>query len=258
MNKLSLNVGKTKFIIFRTPRKLIPSIPTITINSENIEKVTEIKFLGVYIDELMNWKFHIIYKSKVIAKNLAVIHRIKNLVPIQIRKTLYYSLIHPHLSYGVLAWGNTRSKEIKHLKTLQKRSVRFVIRARYNSHSKQIFHSLDILTIDDLFNMQCCKLFLRSMNNILPQYFINTFRTVNDRHNYATRQQDNLRPPTAFHNIQNQLLSVKVAKIWNHLPQTIRQYSDNSINTFCNKYHNYLINQYPLICEIRNCYICQI
>ena len=99
MNKLSLNVGKTKFIIFRTPRKLIPSIPTITINSENIEKVTEIKFLGVYIDELMNWKFHIIYKSKVIAKNLAVIHRIKNLVPIQIRKTLYYSLTHPHLSY---------------------------------------------------------------------------------------------------------------------------------------------------------------
>jgi len=115
MNKLSLNVGKTKFMIFQTPRKLLPSIPTIKINSENVEKVTEIKFLGVFIDELMNWKFHIVNKSKVITKNLAVIHRIKNLVPTQTRKTLYYSLIHPHLSYGVLAWGNTHSKEIKHL-----------------------------------------------------------------------------------------------------------------------------------------------
>ena len=58
-NKLSLNVDKTKFIIFRTADKTIPTIPVITINSIEIRNVSEIKFLGVFIDELLNWKFHI-------------------------------------------------------------------------------------------------------------------------------------------------------------------------------------------------------
>ena len=119
-NKLSLNVDKTKFIIFRTANKTIPTIPVITINS------LEIKFLGVFIDELLNWKFHINNKNKNISNSLAIIHLIKNFIPLSTRKTLYYGLIHPHLSYGVLAWGNTHSKEISHLKTLQKRAVRFI------------------------------------------------------------------------------------------------------------------------------------
>ena len=61
--KLSLNVDKTKFIIFRTANKTIPTIPVITINSIEIQNVSEIKVLGVFIDELLNWKFHINNKN---------------------------------------------------------------------------------------------------------------------------------------------------------------------------------------------------
>ena len=80
-NKLSLNVDKTKFIIFRTANKTIPTIPVITINS------LEIKFLGVFIDELLNWKFHINNKNKHVSKNLAIIHSIKKFIPLSTRKT---------------------------------------------------------------------------------------------------------------------------------------------------------------------------
>ena len=127
-----------------------------------------------------------------------------------------------------------------------------------NSHSKPIFRSLSILTIDDLFNMQCCKLYLKSLKHTLPVYFREQFRKVNDTHNYPTRQQDNLRPPTISCNLQNQLISVKVAKVWNHLPHSLKPYSVNSIHNFCNRYHDHLVKQYSNNGEHRNCYICQL
>ena len=86
MNKLSLNIDKTQFMIFRTPHKQIPFQPTIAINNKQIERVTEIKFLGVFIDDLLNWKFHIRYKSKVISRNLGILHRIKKLYPFVLEK----------------------------------------------------------------------------------------------------------------------------------------------------------------------------
>lgn len=52
-NKLALNLSKTKFIIFgnrstNTEKKLM-------INGTEIERVSEIKFLGVLIDNKLTW-----------------------------------------------------------------------------------------------------------------------------------------------------------------------------------------------------------
>ena len=57
-NKLSLNIKKTHFIIFKSKIK-IKSVVSIKINEQPIELVKYTKFLGVYIDEELSWKHHI-------------------------------------------------------------------------------------------------------------------------------------------------------------------------------------------------------
>ena len=60
-NKLSLNAKKTKYSFFHKPRKIddIPlMLPKLTI-SNVIERQEFIKFLGVLLDENLNWKEHI-------------------------------------------------------------------------------------------------------------------------------------------------------------------------------------------------------
>ena len=256
INKLSLNIDKTQFMIFGTPRRQIPFEPTIAINNKQVERVRVIKFLGVYIDDLLNWKFHIRDKSKIISRNLGILHRIKNCVPLNIRKTLYQSLIHTHLTYGISAWGNSHSKEMKSLRLLQKKAVRFISNSKYNAHCYPIFSRLGILTVNDLFHIESCKIYLKSQKNKLPQYHSKQFTRAADTHNYPTRQRDDLRPPTTIHGIQNQLLSVKVAKVWNPLPDSIKQQSTKSVKSFCNRYHQHLISKYPTVCTINNCPSC--
>ena len=202
-------------------------------------------------------KNHINNKADLIVRNLAVMNRIKNFIPMCTRKTLYNSLILPHLSYGVVAWGNTRSKEMKRLKIIQKRAARFITKAKYNAHTNPIFNSQNLLTIDDIFKLQCCKIYQKRLKDQLPIFFNTLLPFVSETHNYPTRQQDHIRPPSiTLTSMQEQFLSVKVAKAWNNLPISIKQCTHLSTNSFTNKCHTYFTKQYPLKCPIVDCYVC--
>ena len=58
-NKLSLNVGKTNFMIFKSKNKNVQHKITVNIADQNIKQVDHKKFFGVYLDEKLCWKFRI-------------------------------------------------------------------------------------------------------------------------------------------------------------------------------------------------------
>ena len=63
INRLSLNISKTKFVIFHVPNK--PKYPiTILINNNAIDEVKYIKYLGVTLDAQLSIKYHIDELSK--------------------------------------------------------------------------------------------------------------------------------------------------------------------------------------------------
>ena len=61
VNKLSLNVQKTKFMTFHYRQRVITEndIPCLIINNTLIELVTELNFLGQTVNEYMNWNSHV-------------------------------------------------------------------------------------------------------------------------------------------------------------------------------------------------------
>jgi hypothetical protein len=63
-NKLSLNLEKTKFIVFKPRQKEYNYTFQIIINNEYIEQVKETVFLAVVLDEELSWKSHISYVAR--------------------------------------------------------------------------------------------------------------------------------------------------------------------------------------------------
>ena len=62
-NRLSLNVKKSKYMIFnKTKTKILPNI-VLTINNKPIERVRQFKFLGYHLDETLSWKVHIYMRN---------------------------------------------------------------------------------------------------------------------------------------------------------------------------------------------------
>ena len=106
VNKLSLNITKTKFMLFRPrTKKRFARDPILNINGINIEKVETFNFLGVIFDESLSWQPHCMHISQKITKICGVLNRIKNNLTLPILRTLYFSMIQSHFNYAILTWG---------------------------------------------------------------------------------------------------------------------------------------------------------
>src|ERR1043165_1920485 len=123
-NKLSLNIDKTKFILFRSRRKLLPAYNyRLTIDGQQIMQTESCKFLGVYLDQNLTWKEHITQISKKLAKNISILSRIRHCLSKNTLQSLYYSLIFPYLSYCNICWAANYTSYLKDLEILQKLQI---------------------------------------------------------------------------------------------------------------------------------------
>ena len=103
INKLSVNVNKTKFMIFHHPqRKIEHLVPALELNSEPLERVSEFNFLGLTLDEHISWKPHVQKIANKISRIIGILRRLKNILPTPVLITLYNTLILPHFHYGLL------------------------------------------------------------------------------------------------------------------------------------------------------------
>jgi len=96
-NKLSLNVDKTNFILFKSRNKRYPEI-SVHIDGRSIKQVSHVKFLGVYLDELLNWTIHISNISYKVAKNIGILCKLKHKLPSSVLLMLYNTMILPYLT----------------------------------------------------------------------------------------------------------------------------------------------------------------
>jgi len=244
-NRLSLNVNKTNFIIFTSPQKKYDlNIVTdqILINGTLIKQVQSIKFLGVYLDQHLNWTTHIDSITGKISKTCGILNKLKYRLPKAILLTIYQSLILPYLQYCAIVWANCSSTKLNSILILQKRAVRAICRIQRLAHSAPYFKNLQILTISDIYTLQVSQFMFKFLSNSLPENFSNYFIINSSVHSHNTRKSND------FH-----LLSIRTLKrtislrhngprIWNSLSIDIR--SEKSYKSFSHKLKMSLIASY--------------
>ena len=116
---------------------------------------SSIKFLGIYIDhECLTWRYHAAHINSKISRAIFAIKQLIFTVPLSILKTLYFALIQPHISYGILAWGNAGLKILHKTIQLQKYAIHTIHKAAYNSHTDPLFNKSQILKLTDLYEYE--------------------------------------------------------------------------------------------------------
>ena len=120
-----------------------------------IQQVKCTKFLGIYIDELLNWKEHIDFCRRKVTSGSYAIIMTKRILP---ERSMYYSLINPYLQYGNLVWGSTFKVHLNKLISAQKWCVRINTNSNYNEHSSPLFKCLGILKFDNIDHIEVAKL----------------------------------------------------------------------------------------------------
>ena len=188
VNGLSLNIRKTKYITFHAINKSTDGIFSVLhIEGINIERVTTFNFLGIHFNEHMLWKTHIDTIGSKLAKFSGVLNQLKHYLPEYVLRTLYCSMVQSRLTYDILAWGNYYYR----LEKIQNRIIRIISRSKYNAPTKPIFKAFDLLTINDLFSLNCLRILYNYKNKNLPMYFCElSYTQRSDIHDHDTRYAD--------------------------------------------------------------------
>lgn len=228
---------KTKFMIFGNWVKEDEVI--LSIDGVPIERVTELRFWGVVLDDKLKWKSHIEHVRKKMVKNIYILGNVRDILDYKAMRILYFSLIFPYLSYCAEVWGNTYATYIHPLYLLQKKVVRMVHNVKYREHTNNLFIKSKLLKFEDLVKLQ--TLFMcKAKNNTLPlklqRWFVlcsgigDSRRKSDFKHTFAKTTQRQMCP------------TVKGIRIWNSLEDNLK--SCTNMHRFKMCYILKRINQY--------------
>ena len=247
-NRLSLNVAKTEFIIFKPPKKRMINRFTLKLDGKTIFESPKIKYLGLIMDSRLTWKYHINELRKKLSKSIGIIYKMKNLAPLRVLNSLYYALFHSHLNYGICVWGNASEKLLQPIFMLQKKVIRMISNADYQDNTGPLFVKLSILKLEDIFKQQVGSLMWDCENNKLPSCLSFFFKKVKGVHNYSTRcaTSNKLCTDNRYNTTTHGSTMFKNygSKLWNSICDLKFYEANISKSTFRKKYKNYLIDFY--------------
>ena len=131
---------------------------------------------------------------------------------------IYYTLVYPHLIYGIILWGSACRIHVNSLFLNQKKLVRAMLNADYYAHTHPIFIHLNLLKVDDIYRVEILKFMYHYANGNLPISLSNIFTYTSCIHSYNTRQAKHIRPYNPRTNTSQNSLLFKGPKLWNDLP----------------------------------------
>ena len=177
--KLMLNSDKTVFMHF-TPRLInYNKSYLLKIQGKSLEQVTSTKFLGVHIDNALNWESHIIILCKKLSPVCFALYRLRNITNRDVMLSYYYAQFYSRISYGIVFWGS--SHHFERVFRLQKKAIRNIMGVSMRTSCKTYFKKLQILPLACIYIMKIV-VFVKSNLNI--------FLRNNYNHEYNTRRQE--------------------------------------------------------------------
>ena len=216
LNKLSLNITKTNYMIF-CKTKYKDNIQ-ISIGNKLIDKVSETKFLGVIIDDQLNWQSHIKQIVTKLHKNYYIIKKASR--SMASLTMLYNSLCLPYMLYCCEIWGRASAYLLNKITLLQKKMIRLVHKAFYREHRKPLFKLSNILMFSDLLQYAMSILMFKAFHNLLPANIQNIFKIhINIR---SSRRQNMFSINYSHTNLRRHCTSNVGKRLWNDLPVDLK------------------------------------
>ena len=218
-NKLLLNSEKSNYILFSN-KKIIPNI-RIAIDDHPIDRVKSTTFLGIVIDEKLNFADHIQATIKKMSRAAGIMYKLNTIVPKPSLKCLYSSLVYPHLTYGVEVWGGSSTSTLSRVKSLQSKCVGML--SGPNSYIGDTYKQNTLMTFSNIhkyFTLIKFHKYIRNNNNSVVANLIHS--QIDHNHNTRFIRNQNLTlPPINLSKFYSSFLYQGVM-FYNQLPVNIK------------------------------------
>jgi hypothetical protein len=208
------------------------------------------KFLGVYFDPKLNFKYHIKQLSSKLSRSLYILRTVKNVLSPSALRTIYFSIFHCHLIYAIQLWSCTTPSFLNETFLKQKQALRIINLSSYNSHTEPLFKKSGILPLHDLANFFKLQMMQQFSQGFLPISFNGTWlknserrqEENEDRRILELRNFDDYFVPFSRLVSFDRLPFISFPSLWNNFQEHDIKLTRNKF-TFNNKLKTYLLDK---------------
>lgn len=151
-NNLMVNINKTKLINFNNFKHRHVGI---YFNGQTLKSENNATFLGIIIDNKLNWKLHVEKLCNKVSSFSFALYKLTTLASREVAIVAYLAYVESILRYNIIIWGN--SVDIQNVLIAQKRCIRSMCKLSPDTSCKPYFKSLGILTVPSLYILEMCK-----------------------------------------------------------------------------------------------------
>jgi IS1 family transposase len=175
-----------------------------------IKETVNTKFLGMHLDNHLNWKNH---TDQIIPKLSTACYTIRQIYHISSNNTLksiYFTYFHYIVKYGIIFWGD--SSNSRKIFTLQKIIIRIMVGAHPRTSCRRLFKKSEILLVPTQYIHSLMNFFVSNQDNFQTNSSIHNINTRNIHHLHRPNCQPTLFQKSAFYS---------EIRIFNSLPHSI-------------------------------------
>ena len=152
-----------------------------------------------------------------------MLYKLRNLANTSTLLQIYFSLIHSHLSYAIIIWGDAPKTLITSLLKLQKKALRIINRKSPRTSCRPLFRKHNILTVTSLYILEASSYIKKSQ--LQPNSNADIV-TASNIHNHNTRSQNNIFIRRISSTQRKLDTNQKCSRIFNNLPAFLKEISN--------------------------------
>lgn len=234
-NRLKINIDKTKYLLFKQKNTNFNNVE-IRINNITLEKVSSIKYLGLIVDENLNWHQHISKICNKITPMFSVLFKCRHYLNNKTKYLIYNSFFLSHLRYLIPVWGTCCQTAFKDIQVLQNKILKILFNYNKLTSTVTLYSELRVAMANKILELEQCKLVYKIIHNTQKNNL--SFSFTRDVHNHFTRSLNNIYPINSRTNFALNCPMQSASKSYNKLPDNIK--SAQSYNIFVNKLKQHL------------------
>jgi len=119
-----------------------------------------IKYLGIYLDEHLQWEPQIHPVNNKLAKNVGIINKLRYYLDFHMLKLLYYTLIYPYFNYGLASWGAAYKTTFNKICTKRNKCIRSMYSAHGREHVNPYYNLLGILKFEYIYRLKSITFYM--------------------------------------------------------------------------------------------------
>ena len=161
-------------------------------NENTISRSESVRYLGLLIDDKLNWSAHAHEISLQLARFCKMLYLIRDYVAEQTLIMLFYSFTHSRVSYGIVVWGTAAKKYLHEVELKLNNIVRTITWNKKFSHHSQLYKKMNLLKLKDVYKLELTKFMHKLFYNKLPCVIQKRFIKTEKIYSYKTRKPVNL------------------------------------------------------------------